>query len=75
MQHEDEPEIRRIDETEAEQRSLSQVAAQAAEAGALTFGGTLGALGAKDAYGKAKEMLRPNEEKPEIILPPGTNDE
>jgi hypothetical protein len=73
--HEEKPEIRRVDESEVEQRSLSQVAAQAAEAGALTFGGTLGALGAKDLYGKAKDVIRPNEEKPEDILPPGTSDE
>jgi hypothetical protein len=67
-----EPEIRRIDETEAEQRSLAQtLGVHALEGGATT----LGVLGAKDLYGKVKDALTSDDNEPEIILPPGASDE
>jgi hypothetical protein len=65
------PQDTRVHESDTKKRGLAQ---DLVDAGATAFVGTLGALGAKDAYGKAKDVLRPEakEESP-IILPPGTN--
>jgi hypothetical protein len=66
-----EPEIRRVDEAQVEERSLAQtLGAHALDGGATT----IGVLAAKDLYAKAKDMLRPGDDEPKIILPPGTND-
>jgi hypothetical protein len=67
-------EITRVESTEgAEQRSLGQLVAQALESGVTVAAGTLGALGAKDAYGKVKGALQPKDEGSQIVLPPGTH--
>jgi len=52
------------------ERGLAQDLVTHALVGGAT---TLGALGVKDAYGKAKEVFRPEKaEESTIILPPGT---
>jgi hypothetical protein len=56
-----------------EERSLGQLAAQALESGVIGAAGTLGALGAKDAYGKAKGALQSKDEGSKVVLPPGTD--
>jgi hypothetical protein len=43
------------------------------ESGATVAAGTLGALGAKDAYGKVKGAFQPKDEGSQIVLPLGTH--
>jgi len=70
--HEDDPEITRVDERQVEERSLGHdIGLLALGAGASGFLNPLG----HDLYDKAKDVLRPSDEEPKIILPPGTGDD
>jgi hypothetical protein len=69
----DKPEIKRVQEPEAEQRSLSQVGAQFLESGVTGAGLMAGGLVAKDAYGKIKDVVTPKDEAPKVELPPGVD--
>lgn len=74
--HEDEPQIRRVDESKVEERSLAHDVGMVALGAGAT--GVLQPLG-HDLYDKAKDVAKdligPNDDSPEIILPPGTGDD